>query len=157
MATPHSAICPRLIGRMAYLESVSLLLGQMRQGNGHTLLLAGEAGIGKSRLIAEIKTGIRRDTALALQGNCFEPDRSLPYGPLIDALRALLAIIPPAELMRDAGTYAIEYARLLPELVAYLPADATAPLISPEQEKRRFFEALVQLLSRLSARQPLLF
>lgn len=157
MATPHSAICPRLIGRAAYLESVSLLLGQMRQGNGHTLLLAGEAGIGKSRLIAEIKTGIRRDTALALQGNCFEPDRSLPYGPLIDALRALLAIIPPAELMRDAGTYATEYARLLPELATYLPADATAPLISPEQEKRRFFEALVQLLTRLSARQPLLF
>ena len=157
MAAPHSAICPRLIGRAAYLESVSLLLGQMRQGNGHTLLLAGEAGIGKSRLIAEIKTGIRRDTALALQGNCFEPDRSLPYGPLIDALRALLAIIPPADLMRDAGMYAIEYARLLPELAAYLPADATAPLISPEQEKRRLFEALVQLLSRLSARQPLLF
>ncbi|HEX5155595.1 MAG TPA: AAA family ATPase [Ktedonobacterales bacterium] len=157
MAAPHSAICPRLIGRAAYLESVSLLLGQMRQGNGHTLLLAGEAGIGKSRLIAEIKTGIRRDTALALQGNCFEPDRSLPYGPLIDALRALLAVIPPAELMRDAGTYATEYARLLPELAAYLPADATAPLISPKQEKRRLFEALVQLLTRLGARQPLLF
>jgi DNA-binding CsgD family transcriptional regulator len=129
----------------------------MRQGNGHTLLLAGEAGIGKSRLIAEIKTGIRRDTALALQGNCFEPDRSLPYGPLIDALRALLAIISPAELMRDAGTYANEYARLLPELAAYLPPGAVAPVISAEQEKRRLFEALVQLLTRLSARQPLLF
>jgi DNA-binding CsgD family transcriptional regulator len=129
----------------------------MRQGNGHTLLLAGEAGIGKSRLIAEIKMGIRRDTARALQGNCFEPDRSLPYGPLIDALRALLAIYPPMELMRDAGTYAAEYARLLPELAAYLPAGAPAPLISPEQEKRRIFEALVQLLTRLSARQPLLF
>jgi DNA-binding CsgD family transcriptional regulator len=129
----------------------------MRQGNGHTLLLAGEAGIGKSRMIAEIKMGIHRDTALALQGNCFEPDRSLPYGPLIDALRALLVLIPPVELMRDAGTYAAEYARLLPELSAYLPAGAIAPLISPEQEKRRLFEALVQLLSRLSARQPLLF
>ncbi len=156
MAAPHSAICPRLIGRMAYLESVSLQLGQMRQGHGHTLLLAGEAGIGKSRLIAEIKTGIRRDAMLTLQGNCFEPDRSLPYGPLIDALRALLAIVTPTELMRDAGTYATEYARLLPELVAYLPPGAIAPLISPEQEKRRLFEALVHLLSRLSARQPLL-
>jgi DNA-binding CsgD family transcriptional regulator len=129
----------------------------MRQGHGHTLLLAGEAGIGKSRLIAEIKTGIRRDMMLTLQGNCFEPDRSLPYGPLIDALRGLLAIIPPAELMSDAGTYASEYVRLLPELTAYLPPDASAPLISPEQEKRRLFEALVQLLTRLSARQPLLF
>src|SRR6185437_4326324 len=103
MAAPHSAICPRLIGRVAYLESVSVLLGQTRLGNGHTLLLAGEAGIAKSRLIAEIKTGIRRDMALTLQGNCFEPDRSLPYGPLIDAMRALLAIIPPTELMRGAG------------------------------------------------------
>src|SRR6185312_12657481 len=157
MAAPHSAICPRLIGRATYLESVSLLLGQMRQGNGHTLLLAGEAGIGKSRLITEIKTGIRRDTVLALQGNCFEPDRSLPYGPLIDALRALLAIVTPRELMRDAGTYATEYTRLLPELAAYLPPGAIAPVISPEQEKRRLFEALAQLLSRLSARQPLLF
>jgi DNA-binding NarL/FixJ family response regulator len=151
----YSAICPKLIGRAAYLESVAHLLGQTRQGHGHTLLLAGEAGIGKSRLVAEIKAGIRKNAMLILQGNCFEPDRTLPYGPLIDALRMLLTIIPSASLMRDTEPYATEYAQLLPELSDYLP-DGPAARLNPEQEKRRIFNALTRLLTKLSARQPLL-
>ena len=151
----RSAICPKLIGREAYLESVTLLVGQTRQGNGHTLLLSGEAGIGKSRLVAEVKVGARRDAMLMLQGNCFEPDRTLPFGPLIDILRALLATIPPATLMRDAEPYAAEFARLLPELAVYLVSGTATPKLRPEQEKRRLFEALTHLLTRLSAERPL--
>lgn len=158
MAAPsrYSAICPKLVGRVAYLESVAYLLGQTRQGHGHTLVLAGEAGIGKSRLVAEIKAGIRKNAALMLQGNCFEPDRTLPYGPLIDVLRTLLMVVPSASLMRDAGPYAAEFAQLLPELGGYLPNSPATPRLSPEQEKRRIFDALTHLLTQLGARKPLL-
>lgn len=158
MAAPlrHSAICPTLIGRVASLDTVALLLGQARQGHGHTLLLAGEAGIGKSRFVAEIKAVTRKDALLILQGNCFEPDRTLPYGPLIDALHSLLAIIPPASLLREAAPYTAEYARLLPELAAVLPEDTVLPTHSSSaEEKRRLCEALMRLFTRISARQPL--
>lgn len=158
MAAPlrRSAICPKLIGRDAYLDSIAHVLGQTRQAHGHTLLLAGEAGIGKSRLVAEIKASIHQDTILVLQGNCFEPDRTLPYGPLIDALRALLTVVSPASLTRDIGPYAAEMVRLLPELAAYLRDAAAGPTLAPEQEKRRLFEALTRLLTQISARQPIM-
>lgn len=158
MATSHprSTICPQLIGRAAYLESINSLLAHTRQGHGRTLLVSGEAGIGKSRLITEIRDGIRRDAMLVLQGNCFEPDRTLPFGPLVDMLRALLATTSPASLMRYAEPYAAEFARLLPEIAGQLPDTAISPPPRPEEEKRRLFEAITRILSRLSTRQPLM-
>jgi predicted ATPase len=84
-------VCPVLVGRDAHLEALLHCLDHAKAGLGQTVLITGEGGIGKSRLVAEAKPHAQRAGFLILQGNCFEPDRSLPYAPILDLLRACVA------------------------------------------------------------------
>src|SRR4029450_10205744 len=79
------------IGRERQIDILLRLVDQARTGQGQTTLIAGEAGIGKSRLIAELKPSATSLGLTILQGRCFEPDRVLPYAPLLDLLRSWLA------------------------------------------------------------------
>ena len=97
-------VCPTTIGRAPHLAAVDRLLEQLVAGRGQTLLVTGEAGIGKSRLVAETKSRAAERGVLVLQGQCFETDRSLPYAPFVD-------------LLRDSAQLA------QPDLVALLPLD----------------------------------
>ncbi len=151
-----SVVCPVLIGRTPYLETLNQLLEQVGSGRGLTILIAGEAGIGKSRLMAEMKTRAAQGDYLILQGNCFEPDRFLPYAPLLDALRTLFAACSPTEILYHIGSFAPELVKLLPELTTLLPDLTLSPALEPEQEKRRLFLALIQFFTHLAARQPTL-
>jgi predicted ATPase len=85
-------------------------------GSGQTALVAGEAGIGKSRLAREFAKRLGREGWVVQQGNCFERDRLLPYAPFLDELHGLLTILPPAEVERCLGPALPALARLLPEL-----------------------------------------
>src|SRR5947199_9797142 len=92
-----SVICPLLIRRIDELAAFHLLLDQAKSGKGQIVLLSGEAGIGKSRLVAEAKTDATAQGFLLLQGQCFPTDRSCPYAPLLDLLQAHLATSSPAQ------------------------------------------------------------
>ena len=122
-----------------------------------TALLAGEAGIGKSRLVAEMKgRALHRGMAI-LEGHCFETERVLPYAPLLDLLRALPATCPADDNARALGPVPGDLAALLPELAALVPrqevaaphADAVA---DPEREKRRTFRDTGRVLLAPSRR-----
>ena len=73
---------PVLIGRQVEIATLQALIDQVRRGQGQVVLLSGEAGIGKSRLAAEVKTQAHAQGFLVLQGTCFPTDRSAPYAPL---------------------------------------------------------------------------
>src|SRR5215510_11747079 len=83
-------LCPIMVGRASNLDLLKQRLNQAQRGHGQIILLAGEAGIGKSRLVAEAKAWGQRNGFVILQGNCFEPDRASPYAPILDLLRALI-------------------------------------------------------------------
>ncbi|HEV8192975.1 MAG TPA: AAA family ATPase, partial [Ktedonobacterales bacterium] len=85
MTTPFhkSVVCPVLIGRVNDLVALQALVDQAKRGQGQIVLLAGEAGIGKSRLVAEVKTYGNAQGFLPLLGQCFPTDRSCPYAPLL--------------------------------------------------------------------------
>jgi hypothetical protein len=81
-----SVICPVLVGRTPQLDLLDRSIAEVLSGHGQTVLIAGEAGIGKSRLTAEAGARFRAHLATAdqlavriLTGRCFEPDRVLPY------------------------------------------------------------------------------
>ncbi len=153
-------ICPALIGRDHYLAALHLLMEHTRSGQGQVLLLCGEAGIGKSRLVTEFKTEAVAQGFQALQGHCFPTDLSCPYAPLLDLLRSLFLHTPAARLGSFMTPFARELTPLLPELLQFFPEVATLPplpSLEPEQEKGRLFAALARFFLQQAATHPLLF
>jgi predicted ATPase len=147
-------ICPTLVGRAGHLATLQLLVEQAKQGGGHVALISGEAGIGKSRLVAEAKAYAMAQGFLLLQGNCFPTDLTYPYAPLLDLLRSLVASNPQASLAAAVKTLARDISPLLPELV---PDQTIAlPSLEPEQEKRRLFAVLAAFFLHLSTHAPVL-
>jgi predicted ATPase len=145
----RSIICPALIGRAAQLDALERQLTLARAGNGQVALVAGEAGIGKSRLVAEVQARAAQQGFAIVQGRCFEPDRVLPYAPLLDLLRAFLATHHEDEIADVLGPSAAEFLMLLPELADIQPDAVQTPTLAPEQEKRRCFQALTQFFIRV--------
>ncbi|HLJ32655.1 MAG TPA: AAA family ATPase, partial [Ktedonobacteraceae bacterium] len=147
-------ITPQLVGRTSQLATLHLLVEQAKRGEGHLVLISGEAGIGKTRLVAEVKTSTSSQGFLLLQGNCFPTDSAYPYAPLLDLLRSLFASNQATPLAAELERLARDLFPLLPELVPR----QTTPLVplKPEQEKRRLFAVLANFFIRLSASCPLL-
>jgi tetratricopeptide (TPR) repeat protein/DNA-binding CsgD family transcriptional regulator len=140
-------LCPALIGRTSHLEALTRLVDQARGGSGQTVLISGEAGIGKSRLVAELKTRAAQEGFSILQGSCFEPDRALPFAPLLDLLHYFCLDHSDAEISAAFETGAAEILKLVPELAARLPGLKPTPALEPQAEKRRVMDALVKFFT----------
>ena len=148
--TSGSIISPALVGRAREIELLETALDSARQGTGQIVLLAGEAGVGKTRLVAEIRQRAANENFTILEGSCFERDLLFPYAPLIDALRAFLASQQAIAMADLLGALAAELVKLLPELALALPHIQPTRALDPEAEKRRLFETLAQFLIRLT-------
>jgi DNA-binding NarL/FixJ family response regulator len=143
-----SVISPILIGRTRQLDSIIQRLEASRGHSGAVILISGEAGIGKSRLVSETKRYAARAAFTVLQGNCFEPDRALPYAPFLDLLRAFILTLSPGEINQEFGSSAVEMVQLIPELANSLPDFSYSSPSNPELEKHRLFQALTQFFIR---------
>ena len=152
-AAIHRLPSTSLIGRE---RSVDLLLAELHratEGHGGTMLVSGEAGVGKSRLVAEVARQAAKRGALALWGVCYEREGVLPYGPFVGALDDYLMSGPPSA----RGALAVEYpelGRLIPSLRRGPPPEAVPA--TTEAERTRLFAAVVRLLTELSTLRPLL-
>src|SRR5437879_4675411 len=149
-------LCPVLIGRGAELTALRWRVDQARSGKGQLVLLSGEAGIGKSRLVAEAKTYATAQGFLLLQGQCFPTDRSCPYAPLLDLLRSHLATSSREQVDTEMGSLASALSPLLPDLLPLPSGLPPLPPLDPEHEKRRLFAALAHLFLRPATKQPAL-
>ncbi|MDE3089530.1 MAG: AAA family ATPase [Chloroflexota bacterium] len=153
-------VCPILVGRTSSLEFLLRSLDKARREKGQTVLIAGEAGVGKSRLVAEALAQAAAQDSQLLLGHCFEQDRARPYAPLLDLLHTFVAEHSPDELLSSLGPLAPELAQFLPDLVTLLPNASTplpsTPVLEPEQLKRRLFQAFFQFFSQLTASRSLI-
>ena len=141
---------PTFVGRAEQLAAFDHALARAAAEEPRALLVAGESGVGKSRLVAEYGERARAAGARVLTGDCVElGDGELPYAPIVGALR---------ELQRESGTDAVielagqgrpELARLLPE------AGEPAAARDGEFAQARLFEVLLALLGRVADEAPL--
>ncbi len=152
----ETLISPILIGRQREMDVLVRALRATQEGSGRCVMLVGEAGIGKSRLAAELSYLAAEANFTILRGYCAEQDASFPYGPWIDALRIFLAPKNAAEARDLLGVYAAELAKLLPELTVLLPSLPLSPPLDPAAEKHRRFETLLRFLGSLTEPHRLL-
>ena len=145
-----------LVGRVAELEELQeLWLNAGTRGSGRVVLLTGDPGIGKTRLVAEIARRAHEAGAFVLAGR--SPEEALvPYQPFVEALRHYFMTVSARALRASAREYGSELIRLVPELRRRAP-ELPPPIDSePETERYRLFEAVAGLLTEISATAPVL-
>jgi DNA-binding CsgD family transcriptional regulator len=138
-----------LVGRGAELAHLCAALTRAEGGSGGVVLLRGEAGVGKTRLLGELSAQARERGLLALAGRAWAFHMQLSYALLVDAIGPHLRGIGDAERARLVDD--------LPEIGALfvdLPRSALAALGDPALEKTRLFEAFCRLIERLAQQQP---
>ncbi len=143
-----------LHGRAGELAALRRVAARVLHGRGALVVLTGEAGIGKSRLAAEVADVLAAEGALVGTGAASELGASSPLAPWSELLRELAPLLaPPADGLPWIG----ELGRLVPSLPGRLGA-ATAGAQgagAPELERARLFEAVVELVEHAAAGAPL--
>ena len=139
-----------LIGRETELGRLRDAREVLRAGRGRLVAVLGEAGVGKSRLVTDLARESASRDCRVLFGRAWELERILPFAPWVAALRNG-DIGREAQVVEDLSpVWRAELARLLPEL-----ADAGDRPPPPRGDHRLLFEAVGELLARLTDRQPL--
>jgi predicted ATPase len=118
------ALCPVLVGRADQLEALEDALLASNRGEGQVVVLAGEAGMGKSRLADELRAVAQRAGTIVMEGSCSEAELALPYLPFLEAIGNYLSIADLDELRQRLGPFRRELAQLFPQ-VDPRPAMAT--------------------------------
>ena len=136
------------VGREAELGRLKGLRVDVSGGERVAVFLAGEAGIGKTRLASELARAVQEEGALVLYGRCDE-GLAVPYQPFVEALRPYAKAAGLDRLGAQLGPLAPHLARLLPELeVLGQPAPG-----DPESERFALFEAVTALLEAATQAQ----
>lgn len=139
------------VGRQSEMTRLMARWQQTTQGNGGLLLISGAAGVGKTRLVREMARLVECQGGRVLYGtNSLRENSS--YQAIVEAFQAALPLL--ASLDR-AATWLAALSPLLPDLRLRRPLP-TLPVIQPEQERVRLFEAIVGCLEKLSEPRPLL-
>lgn len=145
-----------LVGREEEIEDLWGVVEAALAGRGRMVMVSGEAGVGKTRLVQDLVRRALWQGVRALWGQCYEFESPLPYQPIIEAMRSSLPQMSKKQLSRIPALWRIEVARLVPEIaigLPDLPADIPLP---PEQERNRLFEGITQFFLGLSRMFPLL-
>jgi DNA-binding SARP family transcriptional activator len=140
-----------MVGRKAELGQLRSALARSPEDDSCTVLVTGEAGSGKSRLVAEFAGEAHASGADVWAGRCYE-NSPVPYGPFVQSLRHrmttdALPVLP--------AWSAVELSRLLPELSGFDP-DSSSPAADSEDARYRLFEAVVSVIATSSDRGPIL-
>ena len=143
------------VGRDAELERLGQLWKEAAAGERRVALFAGEPGVGKTRLAAQVARRVHEQGGVVLAGRCDE-DLGVPYQPFVEALRHFADYTSHQNLGERLGRYGGELARLVPELTQWV-ADLPTPLQSdPETERYRLFDAVAAWLASLTTDEPVL-
>ncbi len=144
---------PVFVGRRDEVAALTALCDRARAGQPGFAIVAGEAGVGKTRLVTELAARADGSGFTVLTGHCVELGaEGLPLAPLIDALRTLARTTSRAELAEVLGPARRGLGRLLPELDPDGSSESAADGIQVSQ----LLELVLGLLGRLSAKRPLL-
>src|SRR5262245_24966216 len=142
------------VGRGAEYGLLIGLLARLTGGSGHVVLLEGEPGIGKSRLLHELERYCAAGGLCKLGTNCYEIERAMPYQPVIDLVGKALELAPTETLQQLNPVSLAEIAALVPA-VAERVAVPSLSADFPEARQARLFRAIGQLFGALAGGRQL--
>ena len=155
MAPSFSLSRTPLVGRNAEYGRLMKAIAQAMAGQGCAVLIGGEPGIGKSRLMQEAERLAQDNGMRTLITKCYQLEQMMPYQPVINLLHQVLEQVPgetirsvPLASLSDIATLVPELMNLVPELPAPVPG-------LDETRQARLFRALTQLLKGIAGKQGL--
>ena len=144
-------LCPVVVGRRAERERFAAALAAATGGSGQTVVLGGEAGVGKSAFVRDAQDRALAAGCRVLVGLTLQADAGLPYGPFVSAVRSGFRGLDRDELGRVLRHSAPDLAELFPELGRTERAEAPSSL-----ERHRLSVAFQHLLRAFAREAPLL-
>ncbi len=142
----------RIVGRAHELGEARLLWERALAGDGQSLLISGEPGIGKSRLAREIITLAEVSGGSALVGECY-PEGGAPYAPFAQIFRQALAAHTPT-MPPPAAFILADLISITPDLQVIYSDIAPNPRLDPQAEQQRLFENILAFFATLSGQKP---
>ena len=153
---------PILVGRDTAMTPLIAALERSTAGEPRVVLIGGDAGLGKTRLVTEFGARAEADGGRMIVGACLDlRGDGIPYQPFLDALRSLGSMMGPEALGGLLGPVGLEFAILAPGFGRYVGATPEAlaalggPAVRAGADQARFFELVLGLLERLAADKPL--
>src|SRR5215469_4443829 len=137
---------PALVGRDGELAELLAGLDDAACGTGRLFLLAGDPGIGKSRLAYEAAARARDRGVKVVWGRCWEAGGAPAYWPWVQALRALVRGVGSEELRARLGAGAPFVAQIVAEVAEILPDVGPPPPMEAEGARFRLFDAVATFL-----------
>ena len=145
---------PVFVGRDEELGRLEAVLEGATAGTVGTVLVGGEAGVGKSRLLAEFRTRAASAGVRVLEGGCVDlGDGARPYDPFVAALRPWLRSLPPEDFDRIVGPARSTVLQLIPDLES--GSEGEAPIESPTSATQSLlYLQVLGLIERIAADAP---
>ena len=142
---------PVFVGRAEELQRLHAVLDGARDGAVGMVLVGGEAGVGKTRLLAEFRVAAVSGGARVLEGGCVDlGDAARPYDPFVAALRPWLGSLPPAMFERIVGPARSAVQQLIPDLELATPDDTLADAPASATQSTLYLQIL-GLIERIAA------
>jgi predicted ATPase len=140
-----------LVGRAEELSSLDRVLAELDRDRSAAILLVGEPGIGKTRLLAELAARADARGHLVLTGSASELERDLPFSVFVDAIDEYLRGLPPNRFAFLDDDVRTELAHVFPSLTTL----ASGQQVALQDERYRSHRAVRSLLEQLAPAQPL--
>ena len=156
----------KFVGRKSEMEALKEAFEKARSGSGQVVGIVGEAGVGKSRLLLELRNELPEGQYIYLEGRCLHYGGVMPYLPILDILRSFFEIKEGEQEFSIKKKMSEKVLQLHEKLQSDLPPfhdllslkveDEAYLNLEPQQKREKTFEALRDLIIRVSLHKPLI-
>ncbi|MDX6273783.1 MAG: hypothetical protein QOJ92_993 [Frankiales bacterium] len=141
------------VGRQSDLATLESVWSAIAPGQRRLAMIAGEPGIGKTRLATAFAEKVHADGAIVMYGRCDE-ETVVPYQPIVEAVGEYARTLTDSELAALVRTAGPELGRFLPGVGERLASPASLRAQEPETERFHLFEAVARLLAAIGGTRP---
>ncbi len=143
------------VGRQREMETLAAALDAALSGRGQIVMLAGEPGIGKTRIAQELAGLAEQRGARVFWGWCYEQEGAPPYWPWVQIIRSYITVTEPDQLRALTGPGAADIAEVIPDLRERFPDLEPPPVLDPNQARFPLFDSITTMFRSAAQTQPL--